>query len=66
MWLPGGNAVAVEDEDGAAGGEGRQDYRQQLVVEQVKILDIEGHMKVVYPSRIDLTSEAYKVIRDYE
>ena len=43
-------------------GEGQQ----QLIVEQVKILDTEGHMKVVYPSRVDLVSNAFTVVRDYK
>lgn len=37
-----------------------------LVVQQVKIQDASGALKVVYPSRIDLQSECYRVIRDYE
>ena len=39
---------------------------KRLVVEQVKILDTEGVMKVVYPSRTDLHQEGFKVIRDYD
>ena len=39
---------------------------QYLVVEQVKVLDAQGSMKVVYPARNDLQSKAFKVIRDYE
>ncbi len=37
-----------------------------LTVEQVRILDEEGSMKVVYPARNDLLSEAFRVVRDYD
>ena len=37
-----------------------------LVVEQVRVLDEDGIMKVVYPARNDLISEAFRVIRDYD
>lgn len=37
-----------------------------LVVEQVKVVDHLGALKVIYPSRIDLQSPKYKVVRDYE
>ncbi|ESO95482.1 hypothetical protein LOTGIDRAFT_188753 [Lottia gigantea] len=36
-----------------------------LVVEQVKIVDHEGSLKVVYPSRTDLLNPQYKVIRNF-
>ena len=38
---------------------------QTLIVEQVQILDEEGNMKIVYPSRADLLGTEYKVVRDY-
>jgi len=37
-----------------------------LVVEQVKVIDDTGSLKVVYPARIDLKSEVFSVMRDYE
>ena len=40
--------------------------RLSLLVEQVKILDVEGHMKVVYPSRADLSHPGIEVVRDYD
>jgi hypothetical protein len=39
---------------------------QTLVVQQVKVLDALGTLKVIYPSRIDLQSDLYHVVRDYE
>ena len=39
---------------------------QILVVQQVKVMDAIGTLKVIYPSRIDLQAESYCVIRDYE
>ena len=39
---------------------------QQLVVEQVKITDHEGSLKVIYPSRTDLLSDSFKVVRKWE
>ncbi len=40
--------------------------QHHLVVEQVRILDEDGVMKVTYPARNDLLNNAFKVIRDYE
>jgi len=37
---------------------------QILVVQQVKVMDTIGTLKVIYPSRIDLQSESYRVVRD--
>lgn len=39
---------------------------QRLVVEQVKIVDAEGRLKVLYPSRTDLNSDLIEVIRDFD
>ena len=51
----------------AASGEGAAPVGvHNLVLEQVRILDEEGIMKVVYPARNDLLSEAFRVIRDYD
>ena len=37
-----------------------------LVVQQVRIVDVTGSLKVMFPSRVDLQSSDYHVIRDYE
>jgi hypothetical protein len=39
---------------------------QTLVVQQVKVNDAQGSLKVTYPSRVDLQSETFRVVRDYE
>jgi len=39
---------------------------QVLVLQQVKVIDNLGGLRVIYPSRVDLQSTAFKVIRDYE
>ena len=72
---PDGGMPPVEDEDddeaemlGAVGGEGdeglvlKQD--QVLVVQQVKVVDGAGSLKVLYPSRVDLQGEGFRVMRD--
>ena len=60
----GGQAVAAaaagsDDQEEAALKEG-----QHLLVEQVRVVDLEGTLKVVYPSRVDLQTEAYCVTRE--
>lgn len=37
----------------------------RLVVEQVKIVDEEGGLKVLYPSRTDLHEDGFDVIRNW-
>lgn len=37
--------------------------RNTLTVEQIKIVDEEGQMKVVYPSRTDIVAEGITVTR---
>lgn len=32
-----------------------------LIVEQVKVVDVEGNLKLVYPSRADLNLDEYSV-----
>lgn len=39
---------------------------QVLVAQQVKVIDSLGGLRVLFPSRVDLQSSAYRVIRDYE
>lgn len=60
--------VAFDDEDtGAVGGADDGDPTftndQCLVVEQVKVTDEDGNLRVVYPSRVDLMSDAFRVVR---
>lgn len=38
--------------------------KQVLVVEQVKVIHSNGSLRVVFPSRVDLQSEVYRVERD--
>lgn len=47
-------------------GEMHPTAEQVLVLEQVKVVDHLGILKVIYPSRIDLQSPEYRVVRDYE
>lgn len=35
--------------------------KQELVIEQVRVVNSDGHLKVVYPSRVDLQLESVKV-----
>lgn len=39
---------------------------QVLVVQQVKVIDSLGGLRVLFPSRVDLQSGAYRVTRGYE
>ena len=62
--------------DGATGGGDNSDsdegvvfqkkLREKLVVEQVKITDMEGNLRVIYPSRTDLNNEGIQVIRQFD
>lgn len=36
--------------------------KQELVIEQVRVVNSDGQLKVVYPSRVDLQLESVKVI----
>ena len=38
--------------------------RQRLVLQQVRVEDEEGGLKVVYPSRADLMDDSYEVERE--
>uniref|UniRef100_A0A2C9JGF0 B3/B4 tRNA-binding domain-containing protein n=1 Tax=Biomphalaria glabrata TaxID=6526 RepID=A0A2C9JGF0_BIOGL len=44
----------------------RMRFPQKLVVEQVKVIDAQGNLRVIFPSRVDLQNPAYDVIRNYE
>lgn len=37
---------------------------KQLTLQQVKVEDEEGNLKVVYPSRTDLAGDSYRVERE--
>jgi len=34
----------------------------ELILEQVRVVNSDGQLKVVYPSRVDLQQESFKVI----
>lgn len=44
----------------------RMRFPQKLTVEQVKVVDGTGNLRVIYPSRIDLQNPAFDVIRNYD
>ncbi|CAG5120834.1 unnamed protein product [Candidula unifasciata] len=44
----------------------RMKTQQKLTVEQVKVIDGQGNLRVIYPSRVDLQNPAFDVIRNYE
>lgn len=46
----------------AAAAAAAEGGKQQLVIEQVRVVNSEGQLKVVYPSRVDLQLESVKVI----
>ena len=52
------------DADEAGGGDAGSACGNHLTVEQVEVLNAEGHVKVVYPSRVDLVSESFRVDRE--
>jgi ribosomal protein L12E/L44/L45/RPP1/RPP2 len=73
----GDQAEKAEDEDEKKEEEEDDDEEEELakkassgesvlVVEQVRVVDDMGGLRIVYPSRVDLKSDAYLVLRDYE
>lgn len=46
----------------AAAAAAAEGGKQQLVIEQVRVVNSEGQLKVVYPSRVDLQLESVQVI----
>ncbi|KAJ8315879.1 hypothetical protein KUTeg_006570 [Tegillarca granosa] len=40
--------------------------QKKLLVEQVKVTDLDGNMRVIYPARPDLNCDDIKIIRDFE
>ena len=68
------NPESTQEVEGAEGGDGdstsqnkaKARVQKKLIVEQVKILDVDGNMKAVYPSRADLPNEAIEIIRNYD
>jgi phenylalanyl-tRNA synthetase beta subunit len=63
---PGDDGVECVEEDSEEVVEPILTNEQVLVVQQVKIIDSLGGLRVIYPSRVDLQSSAYRVVRDYE
>jgi len=72
-------AAAAEDDTAAAYQDAANDdedadecigpgltSEQVLVVQQVKVIDNCGGLRVMFPSRVDLQSDVYRVNRDYE
>jgi len=55
--LEGGISSAVEEEASVA-----ESKQAELVLEQVRVTHNEGQLKVVYPSHVDLVTDAMKVI----
>ena len=68
-FIPATGVQDKPDEDSDEGAAGDVMFAtpqpKKLVLEQVQILDPEQHMKVVYPSRVDLSSDKFKVERDF-
>lgn len=61
--------VGEKDVEGEAPKEvdtSRMRFPQKLTVEQVKVIDAQGNLRVIFPSRVDLQNPAYDVIRNYE
>ncbi|KAK3736614.1 hypothetical protein QZH41_018291, partial [Actinostola sp. cb2023] len=53
-------SAAEENEDADNGA--TQSPKSELVLEQVRVTNDEGQLKVVYPSHVDLVSESLRVI----
>ena len=65
----GGDSSSESSDDGVVfeGEEGEaKKPTKSLFVEQVKIVDNEGGLKVLYPSRTDLQNDGIKVIRSFD
>jgi len=58
--------AANDDEDADEGIAPGLSSEQVLVVQQVKVIDNLGGLRVIFPSRVDLQSSVYRVNRDYE
>ncbi|XP_059171714.1 leucine-rich repeat-containing protein 47-like [Physella acuta] len=64
-----GSDVGEKEVEGEAPKEvdtSRMRFPQKLTVEQVKVIDAQGNLRVIFPSRVDLQNPAYDVIRNYE
>ena len=57
---------AEDEKENAATSISPSNKRKNMVVEQVKVVDLEGSLRVIYPSRVDLQHNAIEVIRDYD
>ena len=62
----GGKSDSESDEGVVFEGDSAKSTREKLVVEQVKVVDHEGTLKVLYPSRTDLNNEQIEVIRNFD
>jgi len=56
---------AANDSDDEASGLALTS-EQVLVLQQVKVIDHLGGLRVIFPSRVDLQSSGYAVNRDYQ
>ena len=52
------------DSAAAAAAAANQRTGEHLVLQQVKVIGQEGGLRVMYPSRVDLQSEAFVIQRD--
>lgn len=71
LLFPG--AAAKEEQDDEDGDEAKEDEdksrgqsAQTLTVEQVKVIDSQGNLRVIFPSRVDLQNPNISVVRNYE
>jgi len=61
-----GSPDEAETQEGEASESFTFRMPQSLTVEQVKVLDPQGNLRVIYPSRVDLDNPAFDVSRNYE
>lgn len=59
------DAASGQPSDSRANASAEKDRNAPLVVEQVRVVDEEGHLKVVYPSKtdLDITASHVTVVR---
>ena len=61
---PTAEAAAPPEESGDSAAAASQRTGEHLVLQQVKVIGQEGGLRVMYPSRVDLQSEAFVIQRD--